>query len=264
MADQQISFAVITGASSGIGFELARCCAEAGADIVIASDTAEIFEAADRLKPTGVKVEAVQADLSTISGVDELYARVRQFGRQPDALIANAGRGLGQGFLDEDFSDIRRVIDTNITGTIYFLHKFGRDLVQRGDGRILITGSIAGVIPGAFQAVYNGSKAFLDSFAYALRNEIKESGVTVTVLMPGPTDTDFFETAGLTDTKLGTEKKADPAKVAKEGFEAMLRGDGHEVTGFANKMQVMMARFAPDSMLAEQHRKIAEPGSARH
>jgi len=264
MADQQISLAVITGASSGIGFELAKCCAEAGADIIIASDTTEIFEAADRLKSTGVSVEAVQVDLATTAGVDELYARVKQAGRQPDTIIANAGRGLGGGFLDQDFSQVRRVVDTNIVGTIYLVQKFGRDLVQRGEGRILITGSIAGVIPGAFQAVYNATKAFIDSFAYALRSEINGSGVTVTVLMPGPTETDFFETAGLSDTKMGAEKKDDPAMVAKEGFKAMLRGEGHEVTGFGNKMQVMMARFAPDSVLAEQHRKIAEPGSASH
>jgi short-subunit dehydrogenase len=118
MADKDISFAVVTGASSGIGFELAKCCAEAGADIVIASDTTDIFEAADRLKQTGVKAEAVQADLATTQGVDELYARVQQLGRQPDALLANAGRGLGRGFLDQDFSEIQRVIDTNIVGTV--------------------------------------------------------------------------------------------------------------------------------------------------
>jgi short-subunit dehydrogenase len=264
VADKNISFAVITGASSGIGFELAKCCAEAGADIVIASDTVEIFEAADKLKSTGVKVEAVQADLSTIAGVDELYSRVQQIGRQPDALLANAGRGLGRGFLDQDFSEIQRVIDTNIVGTIYFLQKFGRDLVSTGHGRILLTGSIAGIMPGTFQAVYNGTKAFIDSFAYALGHEIEDTGVTVTVLMPGPTDTDFFETADMMDTKVGTDKKADPAKVAKAGFEAMLRGDEHEVAGFANKMQAMMTRFTSDGRLAEMHKKIAEPGSARH
>ena len=264
MADRDISCAVITGASSGIGFELAKCCAEAGADIVIASDTAEIFEAADRLKSTGVNIEAVQADLATLEGVDELYARVQQSGRQPDVVIANAGRGLGRGFLEQDFAEVQRVVETNITGTIYFLQKFGRDLVERHQGRILITGSIAGVMPGTFQAVYNGSKAFIDSFAYALGHEIKDSGVTVTVLMPGPTDTDFFETADLMDTKIGAEKKADPAKVARAGFEAMLRGDEHEVAGFGNKMQVMMSRFMSDSRLAEMHKKSAEPGSAAH
>jgi len=264
MADRDISFAVITGASSGIGFELARCCAEAGADLVIASDTSEIFDAADRLRQTGVNVEAVQADLSTTQGVDELYTRVQQLDRRPDALFANAGRGLGRGFLDQDFLDVRRVIDTNIVGTVYFLQKFGRDMVSAGRGKILITGSIAGIMPGTFQAVYNGTKAFIDSFAYALGHEIEDTGVTVTVLMPGPTDTHFFDTAGMMDTKVGTDKKADPAKVAKAGFDAMLRGDQHEVAGFANKMQAMMTRFTSDSHLAEMHKKIAEPGSAQH
>jgi len=264
MAHSDISCAVITGASSGIGFELAKCCAEAGADIIIAADTPEIFEAAEKLKATGVRVEAVEADLATLAGIDELYMRVQQSGHRPDVIIANAGRGLGHGFLEQDFAEVRRVIDTNITGTTYLLQKFARDLVGRRHGRILITGSIAGVIPGAFQAVYNGTKAFVDSFAYALGHEIEGSGVTVTVLMPGPTDTDFFETADLMDTRIGTGKKADPARVARDGFEAMLRGDQHEVSGFANKMQVMMANILPDSTLAEQHRKQAEPGSAAH
>jgi short-subunit dehydrogenase len=264
MAYSDISCAVITGASSGIGFELAKCCAEAGADIIIVADTPEIFEAAEKLKGTGVKVKAVEADLATLAGIDELYTCVQQGGHRPDAIIANAGRGLGHGFLEQDFAEVRRVIDTNITGTIYLLQKFARDLVAQRRGRILITGSIAGVIPGAFQAVYNGTKAFIDSFAYALGHEIEGSGVTVTVLMPGPTDTDFFETADLMDTSIGTGKKADPAKVARDGFEAMLRGDQHEVSGFANKMQVMMANFLPDGALAEQHRKQAEPGSAAH
>jgi short-subunit dehydrogenase len=264
MAHSDISCAVVTGASSGIGFELAKCCAEAGADIVIADDTPEIFEAAEKLKATGVRVEAVEADLATLAGIDELYMRVQQSGCRPDVIIANAGRGLGHGFLEQDFAEVRRVIDTNITGTTYLLQKFARDLVGRRRGRILITGSIAGVIPGAFQAVYNGTKAFVDSFAYALGHEIKGSGVTVTVLMPGPTDTDFFETADLMDTSIGMGRKADPAKVARDGFEAMLRGDQHEVSGFANKMQVMMASLLPDTALAEQHRNQAEPGSAAH
>ena len=153
------------------------------------------------------------------------------------------------------------MIDTNITGTIYLLQKFGRDLVARRQGKILITGSIAGVIPGAFQAVYNGTKAFIDSFAYALGHEIKDSGVTVTVLMPGPTDTDFFETADLMDTKVGQGKKDAPAKVAKAGYDAMLRGDGHEVSGFANKMQAMMTRVLNDDQLAKMHEGMAKPGS---
>jgi short-subunit dehydrogenase len=205
-------------------------------------------------------VEAVQTDLSTRDGVEELLQAIR--GRSIDALIANAGVGLGHAFLDQDFDDAMKVVDTNITGTLYLLHRAVPAMRDRGQGRILITGSIAGLMPGTFQAVYNGTKAFLDSFSFALRNELKDSGVTVTCLMPGATDTEFFARADMLDTKVGSDpKKDDPADVAKVGFEAMLKGEGDVVAGMKNKVMAAMAAVTPQSMLAEQHRKMAEPGS---
>jgi short-subunit dehydrogenase len=174
--------------------------------------------------------------------------------------MANAGRGLGHGFLDQDWNEARFVIDTNITGTVYLIQKVGRDMRERDRGKILITGSIAGLMPGSFQAVYNGTKAFLDSFSWALRNELKDTGVSVSCLMPGPTDTEFFERADMLDTKVGADpKKADPADVAKVGYRAMLKGEGDVVAGFKNKLQAAMAAVTPQSVLAEQHRKMAEP-----
>jgi short-subunit dehydrogenase len=256
--------AVVTGASSGIGLELARQCVQHGYDLIIASDTAEIEEAALDLRRQGGTVEAVQADLSTTAGVDKLYQAVQAKGRPVDVLMANAGRGLGRGFLDQDWSDITKVIDLNVVGTTYLLHRFVSDMRDRNAGKVLITGSIAGLMPGAFQAVYNATKAYVDSFSFALRNELKDTDVTITVLMPGPTDTDFFEVADMMDTKVGTDKKEDPAKTAKHGFDAMMRGDGHEVSGFGNKMQALMANVTPDKALAEMHRKLAEPGTAKH
>lgn len=256
--------AVVTGASSGIGFELAKQCLEHGYDLVISSDTSEIEEAAVQLRQFGGTIDVVQADLSTTEGVDKLYQAVKAEGRPVDVLMANAGRGLGRGFLDQDFADITKVINLNVVGTTYLLHRFVRDMRDRNSGKVLITGSIAGLMPGAFQAVYNASKAYVDSFSFALRNELKDTDVTVTVLMPGPTDTDFFEVADLMDTKVGTGKKTSPDKVAKDGFDAMMRGDGHEVSGFSNKMQALMANVTPDKQLAEMHRKLAEPGSAKH
>lgn len=254
-------FAIVTGASSGIGYELARCCALQGFDLLIAADEPEIESAAARLRETGADVQSIQVDLSTTEGVDRLYAAAGQ--RRVDALLANAGRGLGHGFLDQQFSEARLVVDTNITGTIYLIQKVGRDMRTQGQGRILITGSIAGFIPGSFQAVYNATKAFLDSFSFALRNELKDSGVTVTCLMPGPTDTQFFERADMMDTKVGTDNsKADPADVAKTGFDAMLAGEGDVAAGWKNKVQVALANVTPAPILAEQHRKMAEPGSA--
>jgi short-subunit dehydrogenase len=252
-------FAIITGASSGIGFELAKLCAKDHHDLLIAADEPEIHDAARRLETYDAEVTPVEADLATVAGVDALCAKVE--GRKVDALLANAGRGLGKGFLDQDFEDVLRVINTNVTGTLYLLHKVGQDMRARRRGRILITGSIAGFIPGTYQAVYNASKAFLDSFSFALRAELRETGVTVTCLMPGATETDFFERADLLDTKIGQSKKDDPTDVAKIGYDAMLRGDGDVVSGWHNKLQSAIANVTPSAVLAEQHRKMAEPGS---
>jgi short-subunit dehydrogenase len=252
--------AMVTGASTGIGFELARVCAENGFDLIIAADEPAIDDAAARLRASGASVEAVQADLATLEGVDRLYSAAR--GRSIAALLANAGRGLGGAFLDQDFNLVRRVIDTNVTGTVSLLQKVGRDMRARREGRILITGSIAGLMPGTYQAVYNGTKAFLDSFAFALRAELKDTGVTVTCLMPGATETEFFERADMMDTKVGTQKKQSPDEVAKAGFEAMMKGEGDVITGWTNKLRAAISHLIPDSLLAEQHRKMAAPGTA--
>lgn len=265
MADNDtIAFSLVTGASSGIGFELAKVAAEHGSDLIIVADGPEIYDAAAQLRQLGVEVVPVQADLATIAGVDAVHEKYSQIDRPLDAIFANAGRGLGKAFLDQSFDDIQRVIDTNVTGTVYLLHRFVGDMREQGWGRVLITGSIAGLMPGTYQAVYNATKAFVDSFAFALREELRESGITVTVLMPGPTDTDFFETADLLDTKVGEGKKDDPAMVAKVGYDAMMRGDDHEVTGLANKLQAMMARVMPTEHLAKMHEDMAKPGTAKH
>ena len=256
--------AVVTGASTGIGFELARYATEKGYDLIIAADEPEIESAAERLKSSGADVHAVQADLSTKEGVSKLYDAIKACGRPVDALCANAGRGLGKGFLDQYPEAWRKVIDTNVTGTLDLVWRVGRDMRDRREGRILITGSIAGFIPGAFQAVYNASKAFLDSFAFALRNEVKDDNITVTCLMPGATETEFFDRAEMGDTKIGASKKDDPAEVAKQGFEAMLKGEGDVVTGWQNKLQTAIANITPSAMLAERHRQQAQPGTAHH
>ena len=254
-------FAIVTGASSGIGFELAKCCAAAGYDLLIAADEPAIDGAAATLRKAGCTVEAVEADLATVEGVDALYAAIK--GRKVDALLANAGRGLGHAFLDQDFGKARRVIDTNVTGTVYLIHKVGNDMRALDAGRILITGSIAGFTPGSFQAVYNGTKAFLNSFSFAMREELKDTRVSVTCLMPGATETKFFQRADMMDTKVGTADKDDAATVAKIGFDAMINGEGDVVAGLKNKVQSAVASITPSGMLASQHRKMAEPGSAK-
>ena len=252
--------AIVTGASSGIGYELAKCCAVDGFDLLVVADEAEIHKAAEDFRQLGVEVEAIEADLATFEGVDNLYAALK--GRPVDALLANAGHGLGGAFFDQDFDEVRHVIDTNVTGTIYLVYKIGNDMQRRGRGRILFTGSIAGFMPGSFNAAYNGTKAFIDSFSFALRNELKDTGVTVTCLMPGATETEFFARADMLDTKVGQSKKDDPADVARTGFKAMMDGEGDVVAGWKNKLQSAAALVTPSEVLAEQHRKMAEPGSA--
>jgi short-subunit dehydrogenase len=253
--------AIVTGASTGIGYHLADIAAQNGYDLLVCADEPRIAEAASEFHKHGVKVEAVQADLATLAGVDKLHAAIR--GRPVEVLIANAGRGLGRAFLDQDFGEVRRVIDTNITGTIYLIQKVGRDMRARDAGRILINGSIAGFMPGSFQAVYHGTKAFIDSFSFALRNELKDTKITVTLLMPGPTETEFFERADMMDTSVGTQAKDDPAAVARTGWDAMLRGDADIVHGLKNKAQTAMATVTPNTVLAEMHRSMAEPGTAK-
>jgi len=253
--------AIVTGASAGIGYELARCCAQQGFDLLVAADQSAIHDAAQDFRALGAAVEAIEADLATLDGVDRLYATTR--GRLVDALLANAGHGLGHAFLDQPFEEVRHVIDTNLTGTLYLVQKVGQEMRARGQGRILMTGSIAGFMPGTFQAVYNGTKAFINSFSFALRSEMQDTGVTVTCLMPGPTETEFFERADMLDTQVGQQEKDDPAEVAKIGFEAMMKGEDDVVSGWKNKLQSALANVTPASRLAEQHRKMAEPGFSK-
>jgi short-subunit dehydrogenase len=255
----QGKLAIVTGASSGIGLELAKLAAEDGYDLIVAADT-PLVDASREFESYGVDIRNVETDLSTFEGVDRLLDAAG--GRRIDLLVANAGHGLGRAFLDQDPAEWRHVVDTNITGTVYLIQKVARAMVARNEGRILITGSIAGHMAGAFQAVYNGSKAFVDSFADALGNELKETEVTVTCLKPGATDTHFFERADLKDTKVGTMKKDDPADVAKTGWEAMKKGERSVIHGLHNKLQVATASVLGGGVSAEMHRHMAEPGTA--
>lgn len=251
-------FAIVTGASSGIGLELAKLAAQHGYDLLVAADT-PFVDASAGLGQYGVAVETLETDLAGFEGVDRLLDAAG--GREIDLLCANAGQGRGGAFLDQTPDEWRHIVDTNITGTVYLLQKVLRKMTARNAGKVLVTGSIADVVPGAFNATYNATKAFLDNFVAALRNEIKNiEGVTITTLMPGPTDTAFFERAGMLDTEVGRNPhKADPAKVAKDGFEAAMAGEDSIVSGWTNKIEHAGARVMPESVLAERHRKMAEP-----
>ena len=256
-------FAVVTGASSGIGLEIARRLATEGYDLLIAADRPAIDDAAREFAQRGVECRSIMTDLSTREGVDRLVAAAHEAGKPIDVLVANAGIGLGHAFLDQNLDDALKVVHTNVDGTLALLHRLGQTLRTQGKGRILITGSIAGLMPGTFEAVYNGTKAFLDSFSVALNAELKDSGVTVTCLLPGPTETDFFKRGGLMDTKVGTGEKQSAADVANIGYEAMMSGELEVVAGLKNKFQAAMSHIMPDAMLAKLHRSMTEPGTGK-
>jgi uncharacterized protein len=250
--------AIVTGASSGIGLEIAKLAAEDGYDLIVAADT-PFVDAAPALKDFGTQVQTIEGDLATQQGVEQLLATVAE--RNVDVLVANAGEGLGGPFLDQSPRDWMHVVNTNVTGTLLLVQPIVRRMVDRGEGRVLITGSIAAHMAGAFNAVYNGSKAFLNSFAAALNEELRDSPVTITCLEPGATETEFFARAGMEDTKVGTMKKDDAGAVARTGWEAMKKGEAAVIHGLKNKMQVAAADVMSEAATAKLHRAQAEPGS---
>lgn len=251
-------FGIITGASTGIGAELAKLASAEGYALLLVADTPFVDAAAGL-----PDAETLEVDLSTIEGVDRLLDTAA--GRPIDLLCANAGHGLGGPFLEQDVAEWRHVIDTNVTGTAYLLQKVLRKMAAQGHGKVLVTGSIAGWMPGSFSAVYNGTKAFVDNFTAAIRNELKEhDGITLTTLEPGPVDTEFFHRAGMDDTKVGqSESKADPADVARHGWDALFAGKDTIISGWTNKLQVAAAGVLPQSVPAAIHRGMAEPGAGK-
>ncbi len=254
--------AVVTGATSGIGRALARECAEHGFDLVIAADR-DLPGAARELEAAGAaEVVAVETDLATPEGVRRLAAAVRATGRPVDALLLNAGIGTGGAFTDVPLADDLRVIDLNVRSTVHLAKLVVPRMAERGEGHVLITASIAAGLPGVFQSTYNASKAFALSFALALREELKDSGVTVTALLPGPTDTPFFARNDMDDTRLANGPKDDPDDVAADGFRAMMNGDERVVSSsLLTKLESFGERFLPESVKAQLNRVMATPGS---
>lgn len=249
-------FGIITGASTGIGAELAKIAADEGYELLLVADTPFVDPSA-----SVPHAQTLEVDLSTFEGVDRLLDVAG--GRPVDLLCANAGHGLGRSFLDQEVADWKHVIDTNVTGTVYLLQKVLKQMVARGEGKVLVTGSIAGWMPGSFQAVYNGSKAFIDNFTAGIRNELKDhENITITTLEPGPVETEFFKRADMMDTNVGqSDSKSDPADVARAGWDALFAGKATVIPGVMNKLQVAAAGVLPQSVPAENHRKLAEPGT---
>lgn len=256
-------FAVVTGASSGIGYELAKQFAQNGFDVLVTAEDAGITQAASEIQALGAHVETVQVDLATYDGVETLYNAIKATGRPVDAVAINAGVGLGGPFVETDLQQELNMINLNVVSTVHLAKHMVKDMVARGQGRILFTSSIAALMPGPFEAVYAASKSFIQSFSEALRNELKDAGITVTALQPGPTDTNFFHRADMDDTKAGASKKDDAEQVAKQGFESLMAGDDHVVAGsLKTKVQAAVTNVLPSTANAAQHRQLSEPGSA--
>jgi short-subunit dehydrogenase len=253
-------FAVVTGASSGIGRELARQFAAHGFDVLVTAEDAQLDAAAGDLAGAGTTVQEVVADLATPDGAERLVASIAATGRPVDALALNAGIGNGGAFTDIPLADEERLIGVNIGATVHLAKRIVPDMVRRGAGRVLFTSSVASQMPGPYYATYAASKAFIQSFAHALRYELDGTGVTVTALLPGPTETEFFDRAGMEGTGVDSSSKDDPADVARDGFEALMAGKSQVVAGSAkNKAQVAGAKLMPDQARAAVHARMTKP-----
>ncbi len=254
--------AVVTGASSGIGLSLAKELASRGYDLIVASAGERLGPAAEELRSAGVDVVDVQADLATRKGVDELWKRVESSGRSVDVACINAGIGVGGLFDETDLDTELKMVMLNCAGTVHLAKHVVRQMKQRGEGKILFTASIAGEMVAPREAVYAATKAFDLSFAHSLRYELRDTGVTVTALQPGPTDTDFFHRAGMDNTQVGSEGKSEshPDDVARQGIEALLAGKDHVyAASMKTKAEGMLANAVPGSIKGAMHERMARP-----
>jgi short-subunit dehydrogenase len=259
MADSR-PFAVVTGASSGIGRELARQFTEHGFDILICAEDSGLDAAAGDLAGNGTIIHEVVSDLASPDGAERVIKAIAAVGRPVDALALNAGVGNGGAFTDIPLADEEYLLAVNIGATVHLAKRIVPDMVRRGAGRVLFTSSVASQLPGPYYATYAASKAFIQSFAHALRYELADTGVTVTALLPGPTDTEFFSRAGMDDTAVGTSSKDDPAAVARDGFEALMAGKSQVVAGsMKNKIQTAGSKLIPEQARAAVHARMTRP-----
>ncbi len=255
--------AVVTGASSGIGYELAKIFAKNNFDLLVVAEDASIADAGNAFRQLGGVVETLQTNLAHFKGVDSLRDKIRSMGRPIDSIAINAGVGVGGRFIDTVLGDELNLIQLNIASVVHLTKHVLKDMVDAGHGRILYTSSVAAEMPGPYYAVYAASKAFIQSFSEAIREEVKDTGVTVTALQPGPTETNFFARADMEDTKAGESKKATAEEVAQVGFDALMSGKDHVVEGLMNKIQVGVGKLASQAMGAKIHGTFTKPNDLK-
>lgn len=265
MPDKRL-FALITGGSSGIGFELAKVFAENGYNLILVARSAETLAkiSSELQQQHHIHVDVLSYDLSDRNNVFELCKEVDRLGIRVDVLVNNAGQGCYGQFIDTDVQEELKMIQLNIDAYVILTKHFLAKMVARNEGRILNVSSIAGKMPGPYQAVYHGTKAFIHSFSEAIRAEVHDTGVTITSLLPGATDTDFFHKAHMEESKMLEQKLSDPSKVAKEGFDALMRGDDMVIPGAKWKAQIAASNFTPDATLAKMVMKQQEPSAKPH
>ena len=261
MADTNKQYALITGATSGIGYELAKLFAADGYNIIAVARTEEDLQekAREFTQQYGIQVETIAKDLFQPNAAFELYDEVQAKGLKVDVLVNDAGQGQYGLFAEADIHRLLEIIQLNVSSLTVLTHLFLKDMVARNEGKILQLASIASQLPGPWQAVYHATKAYVLSFTEALISELKDSAVTITALQPGATDTDFFNKADMQESKILDTKLSDPVKVAKDGFEALMSGDDKVISGVKNKVMVGMSNVMPESMVADQMNKMQEP-----
>lgn len=256
------SLALVTGASSGIGLSLAKELAGRGYDLIVCSAGPRLAEATTEFAALGVGIEEISADLATREGIDQLWQQIESLGRPLDIACLNAGVGVGGLFAETDLDEELNMVDLNCTGTVHLAKHVVRHMLKQNDGKILFTASIAGEMVAPREAVYAATKAFVLSFAHSLRYELRDTGVSVTALQPGPTDTDFFHRAGMDNTKVGSEGKSEsqPDDVAKQGIDALLSGKDHVyAASLTTKLEGMLANVTPGALKGAMHEKMAKP-----
>lgn len=256
------NYVLITGGTSGIGLELSKLFAKDGYNlIIVARDENELKNVSGELQQQyDVDVVTISKDLFYPGNAFELYDEVKEKKLEVEILVNDAGQGVYGEFVDTDVQREINIINLNITSLVVLTKQFVKDMKERGNGKVLQLASIAGKVPGPLQSVYHGTKAFVLSFSEAIRNELKDTGVSITALLPGATDTDFFNKADMQDAKIVQEgKMASAADVAKDGYKALMAGDDKIISGFMNKVQVAMSNITPDETVANMMHKQQKP-----
>ena len=255
--------AFVTGASSGIGYQLALQLAQRGYDLAVTASSDRLTQAARDFEAAGAQVLVIQADATKRDEVEKAWQQVESAGRPVAVACINAGIGEGGLFATETSLDQElAIVDLNCASTVQFGKYAAKQMATRGSGNILFTASIASETTSPKMAVYSASKSFVLSLSKSLRFELKDAGVNVTALQPGPVDTNFFEVAHMSDTKIGTEgkKSNEPDVVAKTGLDALFKGEEHVyASDWMTKLEGAVAAVTPNSVQAAMQEKMMQP-----